>query len=115
MLFQGELSKLVKDAVLIMLCNQYVITTSLPIIYQCTRGAGIGLLHSAHLASALYVKTIEEVVLAKPSAQSDSIPLYGRYHDDVFFVASSEPAMKSFWHDLRHANHTTFIHDVRQV
>ena len=43
----------------------------------------------------MYVKTVEQVILSKPSASRDAIPFYCRFHDGVFFVSSKQARFTS--------------------
>ena len=113
-LFQGEMAALVKEALYLLLDNQYIISSSLGYFYKCAKGAGIGLLHSAIVASLLYYIKVEKHFL--DSSLFSNCLTYSRYHDDTFAVFSTIESLREccrfiFDFDQQHI----FIHECRDV
>ena len=73
--FEPSLSAIIRHAVFFLLDSQYVVTTTAPHAFKCTRGGGIGLLHSGHVTNAFFFLAVE--------SKLELPPLWCRYHDDI--------------------------------
>ena len=113
--FEGILRTLVRESIFFLLDNQYIISQQCGSFFKCCKGSGIGLLHSGHLTSALYVITVEDRLVRLSPFLNRGIIVYTRYHDDIFYVARSRACMKVFFRALSSSNSQTFIHECRSV
>ena len=94
-----EVSKLVEagirvlfyEALFFLLDNQYVQPSFQASMFKCISGSGIGLLHSAHVASAYYYACVESNMSA--DFASDSLLAHWRYHDDIITAHNSREFM----------------------
>jgi len=89
-----DLRPLLREALYMVLNNQYVIASSLPHWYKCIAGAGIGLSHSASVANTAFTVAVESSFLGDLSAHG--ILVYLRYHDDIFVACQSMQHLKDF-------------------
>ena len=90
-LFEGELASLVKETIFFLLDNQYIVSSSLGYFYKCSKGSGIGLLHSAAVAALLYWLTVEKPFFDSPAYTH--VITYNRFHDDIYSVFVSSESM----------------------
>jgi hypothetical protein len=95
------LKAVMHDALFFLLDNQFVITQCADSMYKCTRGSGIGLLHSALVASVLFILDVEIPLFSRCSLQRRGVQLYARYHDDIYTIASSIGHVKQLYKSIK--------------
>ena len=78
-------------ALLFLLSNQFVKTTCASHLHKVVSGSGIGLLHSANVATLFYFAKIEKFV----SPCANTVCCF-RYHDDIICVHASREAMRQY-------------------
>ena len=109
-----DISMLIDDLVLrglvfrapyTLLENQYVLAKSLPTPYKCILGSGIGLTHSAVVASLLFYARVESKLVPQGSGLTSWI----RYHDDCLAVFRARESGKAFFGKLKDLAEPVFI------
>ena len=116
-LFSGAMKSLVFDAIFFLVDNQYVITYTLPSLYKCSKGSGIGLLHAAHLTSAFFVQEVEKHAVGEQQevSQAYGIKYYARYHDDIFCIAHTIGHLRRWIAKLRSHCSPDFVVECRAI
>jgi hypothetical protein len=84
--------------------NRYVLTTSLGTPYKCVSGSGIGLQHSAAVASLAFYALAEKTTVEKFGKQNE----WSRYHDDAIGIFSSKAVCMAFFKELKHKASSVF-------
>ena len=110
--FSGTLRGIIYDSIFFLLNNQLVVTQSLGSFFKCMRGSGIGLLHSAHLTSAMFILTVEKPLFEKV-AQTDIIS-YCRFHDDIHVITPDSPKLHNIFREMK-ATSSVFKYECRSV
>ena len=73
-------------------------SSTLPHIYRCVAGSGIGLLHSAHVSNAMFFAHVEKPLFVDKPAGLDH---YIRYHDDILSIHNDAESMFAFFDQMK--------------
>lgn len=93
-----EMESLVYDEVYILLETQLVKVTCNDLLFQCRRGSGIALLHSAVITNAPYLFAVELSLLSK--LKQFRVVLYCRCEDDLIIIGETRPQLSHFCREL---------------
>lgn len=111
--FSGAKVPLIKQSTFFLLENQFVVAESLPHVYRCFLGSGMGLGHSGHISNLAFYRRVERRLLAK--YQSDPrVIRYIRYFDDIFVLFDGADIMHEFARALNDYA-AYFVIEERQV
>ena len=100
-----ELASLVQRALCFLLEHQYVLSKTLPTTYKCKKGSGIGLRHSAVVASLLFYSMVETTLVSS----TEGMVKWIRYHDDCLSVMRDRPSSCNMFRKLRELAGDVFI------
>ena len=88
--------QLVREAILLLLNNQYVQSKTATHYHRCICGAGMGLKHSSHIANLAFNNAVERRLFRDKPLATSGVLSHTRYHDDVLMLMESRQSMLDF-------------------